>query len=375
MVPLRSWEHKATPVRRAPAVTDQMRVQLALQADALRAAGHRIAGAAVWFTSHRVRIAVPLDEAVLALARSAVAATRATIDAPEAPPPLVEDPRCGGCSHVSVCLPDERAETAVPRRILAADPDAQIVHVVTPGARASLRGGRLLVHAHDGEVGSVPLERVEGLVIHDNADVSGALIRELQWRSVPLVWCTWSGRVVGWATSAHGPNGGARVRQREQAADGRLDLARELVGSKIANQATLLRRNGDASGCLARLRLLARRTASAPSREGRLVPAAGVQEASVRIEPAGCRRRQDIESLDAPGQAGRRCRGRSTSMSGAHKPVSQRQTTLTKGRRHRMKVPRPSCSACAALASLRAPHRQTARAGMRVAAPARRCLH
>ncbi len=258
-------EYKAAPVRREPVVTEAMRVQLALQASTLRAAGHVVAGLAVYFTNHRVRVPVVVDDAAVAVARAAVAATRATVEAPDAPPPLEDDPRCASCSHAAVCLPEERAETLVERRILVADPDSSVVHIATPGARASTRGGRLLVQARGEEIASVPLERIAGVVVHGNVDLSGALIRELLWRSLAIVWCTGAGRVVGWATPGAGPNGAARVRQHEESAAGRLDLAREFVGAKITNQATLLRRNGRAGVVTPELRTLARRATAARS--------------------------------------------------------------------------------------------------------------
>ncbi len=256
-------EYKATPVRREPSVTQAIRIQLALQVGALRSAGHVVRGQVVYFTNHRLRVPVVLGDLDFAVAHAAVAATRATIEAPVAPPPLEDDPRCASCSHAAICLPEERAEEVVSRRILVADPDTQIVHLAAAGSRASTRGGRLLVHAHGAETASIPLERIQGVVVHGNVDLTGGLIRELLWRSLAIVWCTGTGRVVGWAVPGAGPNGAVRVRQHEAAAGGRLDLAREFVGAKIANQATLLRRNGHADAMLATLRSLQRRAAHA----------------------------------------------------------------------------------------------------------------
>jgi CRISPR-associated protein Cas1 len=256
-------EYKATPIRREPVVTDATRIQIALQVEALHSVGYTVAGQAVYFTNHRVRVPVPLGPAEFEAARAAVIATRATVESPEAPAPLEDDPRCSGCSHAGVCLPEERAETTVGRRILTADPDTQIVHLATPGSRASTQGGRLLVRAHGEQIASFPLERVAGVVVHGNVDLSGGLIRELLWRSLAIVWCTGTGRVVGWAAPAAGPNGAERVRQHEEAAGGRLDLAREFVGAKIANQTTLLRRNGRADDVIGVMRVLARRAVSA----------------------------------------------------------------------------------------------------------------
>lgn len=256
-------EYKATPVRRQPEVTEPMRVQLALQAEALRSAGHRVAGQAIYFVNHRLRVPVLLDDAEIAAARSAVATTRSSVGQRTAPPPLEDDPRCAGCSHAAVCLPEERNGEPVRRRILVADPDAQVVHLATAGSRASIRGGRIHVWASGEQIGSIPLERVQGLVVHGNVDLSGALIREMLWRSLTVVWCTGTGRVVGWSVPGEGPNGAQRVRQHVAAAEGRLDLAREFVAAKIANQGTLLRRNGESPDMVAALRLLQRRALAA----------------------------------------------------------------------------------------------------------------
>ncbi len=258
-------EYKSTPVRRQPEVTEPMRVQLALQAEALASMGHRVEAQAIYFVNHRLRVSVDLSHADIAAARCAVEATRSTIEHRVAPAPLEDDPRCTGCSHASICLPEERAGAPVRRRILVADPDAQVVHLATAGSRASIRSGRIHVWSRGEEIGSIPIERVQGLVVHGNVDLSGALIREILWRSLTVVWCTGTGRVVGWSIPGDGPNGAQRVRQHVAAAEGRLDLAREFVVAKIANQGTLLRRNGDSADAVAVLRSLQRRAAAAGS--------------------------------------------------------------------------------------------------------------
>lgn len=256
-------EYKATPVRREPEVTEPLRMQVALQVEALRAMGYTVAAQVAYFVNHRLRVPVDLSDADFAAARAAVAGTRATLDSADAPEPLEDDRRCESCSHAAVCLPEERAEAPVRRRILVADPDSQVVHLTTPGSRASIHAGRILVHARGEEIASIPIERAQSIVVHGNVDLSGALIRELMWRSLTVVWCTGTGRVVGWCVSGSGPNGAARVRQHVASGEGRLDLAREFVGAKIANQATLLRRNGDAVAAVTLMRALQQRAVAA----------------------------------------------------------------------------------------------------------------
>lgn len=189
-----------------------------------------------------------------------------------APPALVDDPRCGRCSHASVCLPDERAEAPVRRRIRVADSGGQVLHVATPGSRVSAKQGRVIVSTQDAELASLPLVRVQSLVVHGNVDVSSAVVRELLWSARPVVWCSARGQVMGYARPTKGPNGAVRPLQHLASATGDLPLAREFIGAKIANQATQLRRNGRdvEPTVVARLRSLARAASAADSVPGLL---------------------------------------------------------------------------------------------------------
>lgn len=256
-------EHKASPIRRSSDPTFAQRIQLALQALCLREQGVAVEAAAVWFTTTHRRVEVMLDEELFEQAREQVRGTRLVVDSPTPPLPLEDDARCRRCSHVSVCLPDEHRQRPTARRIGVADPTGRVLHLASPGSRASLRRGQIEVWVRDQGATTVPLAQVAGLVAHGNADLSSALIREILQRGFPIVWCTWSGRVVGWACSASGPNGNAREHQH------RLDVARReqaagaIVAAKVRNQAALLRRHG----CPERvaLRRLARDAASVSS--------------------------------------------------------------------------------------------------------------
>lgn len=197
-------EYKSTPVRRRAEVTDAMRVQLALQAAALRSMGHDVGGQSIYFTEHQQRVPVRLDEDDFAQARELVQRTREVLDSALAPPVLEDDRRCTRCSHAAVCLPDERPMHAITRRIQVADPDTQVVHLTVPGSRGFIRRGRLEVVKGDEDLASVPIERIQGLVVHGNVDLSSALIREMLWRSITVVWCSSSGRVIGWANPGTG---------------------------------------------------------------------------------------------------------------------------------------------------------------------------
>lgn len=258
-------EHKATPIRRRPEVTEPMRVQVALLAGALADMGYPVAGQAIYFTNHRTRVGVTLSAEDKTHAREMVTATARTLASDQAPPPLEDDRRCSRCSHISVCLPDERALEPVTRRIVVADPDTQVLHLTTAGSRAYINRGRIEVSKSGEKLGTFPIERVQGLVVHGNVDLSSGLVRELLWRSLSVVWCTSSGRVTGWAQPAQGPNGGPRLLQHVASHDGRIDLARQFIAAKVANQATLLRRHSTGTDVVARLRALQREALDAPS--------------------------------------------------------------------------------------------------------------
>lgn len=258
-------EFKATPVRRRPEVTEPLKIQLALQIACLQDMGEHVAGAEVSFVSHHQVVPVDISPDDLVTARAAVVETRRVITAPMAPLPLIDDPRCARCSHAEVCLPDERDLGPVRRQIRVSDPDAQVVYLATPGSRASVTRGRMVVRKGEDDLGSVPLERVQAVQVHGNVDLSAALIRDLLWRGLVITWCTGGGRLVGWAQSGSGPNGTARVRQHVASAEGRLGLGREFVSAKIANQATQLRRAVGDIADVRQLRQLQRSAAVSPS--------------------------------------------------------------------------------------------------------------
>lgn len=183
---VRLVEHKASPVKRQAQVSDANRIQLALQTMALEDQGLTVTDTEVFFSTHHRRVPVEIDSALRVEAMSAVSATRDVIFASTAPVPRVDDPKCMRCSHASICLPEERQEAEVHRRIWTPDPAAEVVHLTTPGSRASLSSRRIVVAKGDNTIASLPVERVAAIVVHGNVDLSGALLREFMWRDCPL---------------------------------------------------------------------------------------------------------------------------------------------------------------------------------------------
>ena len=83
------------------------RVQLAVQALVLRANGYRCEEGFVFYQETRQKVRVALHEEAIAEAEQAIAGAWATVAGKEMPPPLVDSPKCPGCSLVGICLPDE----------------------------------------------------------------------------------------------------------------------------------------------------------------------------------------------------------------------------------------------------------------------------
>lgn len=83
------------------------RVQIALQAIVLRENGYDCDEAVVFYQKTRQRVRVPVDAALIAEAEEAVARAWDLATYGDIPAPLVDSPKCPGCSLNAICLPDE----------------------------------------------------------------------------------------------------------------------------------------------------------------------------------------------------------------------------------------------------------------------------
>jgi CRISPR-associated protein Cas1 len=145
------------------------RVQMAVQALILRENGYRCEEGLVYYVSTRQRVRVDFTEAVLAEATAAIFSAWQTARVGQIPPPLVDSPKCPGCSLVSICLPDEVNRIAASqaevqprqmglfsviegglekklaqvevRRLVTARDDLRPVYLTTQGLRVGKSGG------------------------------------------------------------------------------------------------------------------------------------------------------------------------------------------------------------------------------------------
>jgi len=253
-------------------VYEPERVQVCAQALVLRSHGYVVNEGAVWFAGSRRRVSIALTDDLVARTRAAVVEMRAAMERGVLPPPLVDSPKCNGCSLAPICLPDEVALLAtggaaadaakdpdeiLTRRLVPARDDGLPLHVLTQGARVELDGSELVVRLKGAELGRAPLPQTSQVGLYGNIQVTTQAMRAIVESGAPVALLSRSGWFVGLVGGL--PHGNVFVRQAQlRAADNparALAIARGIVVSKLRNQRTLLRRNadGDAEEALARL--------------------------------------------------------------------------------------------------------------------------
>lgn len=249
------------------------RIQVGAQALILRENGYRCDEAVVYYVASRRRVAIPVDDVLMADVRRVIEQARAAATAETVPPPLVDSPKCPRCSLVGICLPDEtnallegepgseeddatddpdadagsssRAGTPI-RRLYPTRDEALPLYVQSAGSRVGKDGEVLSVVDREGAKTKVRLIDVSQVALFGNVQISSSAISALSKRDVPICHFGFGGWFVG-ITHGIGPrNARVRVPQYRHAASPEmcLALARGFVVRKIKNCRTLLRRNG-----------------------------------------------------------------------------------------------------------------------------------
>lgn len=279
------------------------RVQLCAQGLILREAGYRCQRGVLYFIDSRRRVEIPFDEALVRRTRELIGQFRLAAAAPQAPPPLVDSPKCPRCSLVGICLPDEMhllksgrpqadsgdeerepgeaAPSAFrtplaplptpPRRLIPTRDDALPLYVNEQGAYVGKDGERLAIKLKDRTLSEVKLKDISQVAVFGNVQVSSQALRELSARGVPVCYFSYGGWFQAMTTGLVHKNVDLRRRQFELAADPQrsLALARRFVAGKIKNCRTLLRRNlpEKKDPCLTRLAEFVRQAERANSAE------------------------------------------------------------------------------------------------------------
>ncbi len=236
------------------------RVQLGLQVVLLEEAGYTVPEACLYYAAERLRLRVPVDDALRREALAELEAAKRTAEG-QRPSPLVNDPRCPRCSLQPICLPDEinrqrlialaadgrpGNEQLTPRRLWPPRDDGIHVVLQREGIRVGVRGQSVRITDKDGElVRDLPLVNLESLAVLGGVQVSTQALSIFADQEVPVAFLSAAGRLVAMMdplgpTSAAVRAAQVRVLDRPEKA---LELARAVTIAKIANQRTLLMRN------------------------------------------------------------------------------------------------------------------------------------
>ncbi len=248
------------------------RVQMAVQGLVLRANGYRCEEGVVFYQKTRQRVRVPFDDVTIAWAEKAIADAWETAGAVEMPPPLVDSPKCPGCSLVGICMPDEtwqlrshthngetgqlrlfEARPRVPdslgaktaRLLVTPRSELRPLYVNSPKLRVGKSGGVLSIKEKDKVVQEARINEICQVNLMGAVQISTQAVQELCNAEKPICYFSQGGWFYG-VTSGLGTKNVFLRRAQFRLAEENwfcLRLARKLVAGKIRNQRTMVLRN------------------------------------------------------------------------------------------------------------------------------------
>ena len=271
------------------------RAQLAVQGLILRENGYECREGIVYYRKTGQRVRVEFDEPLVAHAEDLIGRAWATARQGVIPSPLVDSPKCPGCSLVGICLPDETWSAAEPEALPVPDqlalfgetPRKPVKHEVRPlitprselrplylntqGVRVGKSGAVLQVKDKDSVVQEVRLGEICQVSLMGNVQLSTQAVQALCEAGVPICYFSMGGWFYGITTGLNEKNVFLRRSQFRLAEEDYFarGLARRLVAGKIRNQRTLLQRNHvePPRAALAGLKEMAERAETAASLE------------------------------------------------------------------------------------------------------------
>ncbi|MCD4786340.1 MAG: CRISPR-associated endonuclease Cas1 [Candidatus Eremiobacteraeota bacterium] len=268
---------KGKPPNNPDKIWEADQAQLCAQAMVLRENGFTCNEGILYYISTKKRVRVQIDSDLVAETLSRVRELRETAARKKPPPPLVDSPKCPGCSLVGICLPDEVGFLGEPgrekeiRRLYPARDDAYPLIVQKQGAFVGKSGEEIAIKEKGRKIASARFIDISSLCLFGNIQVSSQLVRELMKRNIPICYFSYGGWFQGVTSGYPHKNIELRILQYDAASNRTksLEMAKEFVGGKIRNCRTLLRRNSckDVAGALESLNKLAKKAEKAESSE------------------------------------------------------------------------------------------------------------
>ncbi len=244
------------------------RAQLAVQGIVLRENGYRCDEAIGYYRKTGQRVRVKLDDALIAETEELIGrAWNAAQDA-QIPPPLIDSPKCPGCSLVGICLPDETLASAAeaaeiePRQLSLFDlprkmAKREVRPMITPrselrplylnsqGVRVGKSGAVLQVRDKESLLQEVRMGEICQVNLMGNVQITTQAVQALCEAETPICYFSMGGWFYGITIGLNRKNVFLRrsqFRLSEQEHFSRA-IARRLVEGKIRNQRTMLQRN------------------------------------------------------------------------------------------------------------------------------------
>jgi CRISPR-associated protein Cas1 len=244
------------------------RAQLAVQGMVLRENGYRCEEGIAYYRKTGQRVRVTLDETLMAETEALILEAWGVAEQGEIPAPLVDSPKCPGCSLVGICLPDEtwRAGAVeledpqqlalfdVPRRkparrevrpMMTARSELRPLYLNTQGVKLGKSGSVLQVKDKEKLLQEVRIGEICQVNLMGNVQISTQAVQALCEAEIPICYFSMGGWFYGITLGLNTRNVFLRRNQfrlAEQEYFART-IARRLVAGKIRNQRTLLQRN------------------------------------------------------------------------------------------------------------------------------------
>src|ERR1035437_2865093 len=246
------------------------RAQLGVQGIVLRENGYRCDEGVAYYRKTGQRVRVAFDEAAITETESLILEAWGLAESGEIPVPLIDSPKCPGCSLVGICLPDEtwRAAAAAeepddrrqlslfdgPRRkpvkrevrpMMTPRSELRPLYLNTQGVRIGKSGAVLQVKDKEKLLQEVRIGEICQVNLMGNIQITTQAVQALCEAEVPICYFSMGGWFYGITLGLNTKNVFLRRNQfrlAEQEYFART-IARRLVAGKIRNQRTLLQRN------------------------------------------------------------------------------------------------------------------------------------
>jgi CRISP-associated protein Cas1 len=196
------------------------RAQLAVQGIVLRENGYRCEEGIVYYRKTGQRVRVEFDETLIGTTEALIRQAWAVAEQGEIPPPLVDSPKCPGCSLVGICLPDETLRAGaeeefpaeqlalfdVPRRkpvkrevrpLITPRSELRPLYLNTQGLRVGKSGAVLQVRDKEKLVQEARLGEICQVSLMGNVQISTQAVQSLCEAGIPICYFSMGGWFYG----------------------------------------------------------------------------------------------------------------------------------------------------------------------------------